>query len=193
MQHSKRPHRSPVTYPPSPRSGLGHLRACHLWPLSAQRRASGYQDRVHINHELLITCPQGAIPHDFLSDRLSTWGSTARRLCPPLLFTFHLSPGLAQRVIDTLPKPSAHTLATWQTGHPAKVRPLFSTSRDPARKRHFCMTSNSHLAPVPVRSAPGKPARRTAPGPLARSLARPTLFGSIMKQFGRSAGVPRAR
>jgi len=79
ISHSQRPHCSPVTYQLSPRSDLCHLLACHLSPLSAQRRASGYQNRVHKNHEYLIICPQDATPHDFLSDRLSTWGSTAAR------------------------------------------------------------------------------------------------------------------
>jgi len=54
---------SPLTCHPSPRSG----------------GASGYQNRVHRKHEYLIICPQDAISNDFLSDRLSTWGSTARR------------------------------------------------------------------------------------------------------------------
>jgi len=125
----------------------------------------------------------------------------------PLLFTFHLSPGLAQRVIDTLPKPSAHTLAIWQTAHgaiqtrllsakrahtwqagklviPQRHGPFYQTRAIPREKRHFCMTSNSHLAPVPVHSVwQTSPPHRTRP--LARSLARPTLFRSIMKRFGR--------
>ena len=53
---------SPLTYHLSPRSG-----------------PSGYQNPVHINPAHLITCPQDAIPHGFLSDRLSTWGNAARR------------------------------------------------------------------------------------------------------------------
>jgi hypothetical protein len=44
----------------------------------------------------------------------------------PLLFTFHLSPALAQRVIGTLPNPSAHTLAIWQPAPGAIQTPLLS-------------------------------------------------------------------
>jgi hypothetical protein len=205
MPHSKCPPCSPVNYHPSPRSGV----TCSplTYHLSPRSGASGYQNRVHKNHEYLIICPLCSQLQAFLSDRLSTWGSTARRLCPPLLFTFHLSPGLAQRVIGTLPNPSAHTLAIWQTAHGAIQTRLLSGKRAhtwqtgklviPRKhgrfyqiraiqrdKRHFCMTSNSHLAPVPVHSVwQTSPPHRT--GPLARSLARPTLFRSIMKRFGR--------
>jgi len=84
--------------PPSYNAASSTLPPCSL--------ASGYQNRVHKNHEYLITCPQDPIPHAFLSDRVSTWGSTARsRLCH--LFASHLSPALAQRVIGTLPNSSA--------------------------------------------------------------------------------------
>ena len=133
MRHSKCAPSLPVTYHPSPRS----LTCSPLtYQLSPRSGASGYQNRVHKNHEYLIICPQHAILAGFLSDRLITWASTARsrpchlfashltpalaqrrhlfpaisrRLSPPLLFTFHLTPALAQR--GTLPNPSAHTLA----------------------------------------------------------------------------------
>ena len=99
---------SPVTYQLSPRSG-----------------ASGYQNRVHKNHGHLITCLQHANLAGFLSDRLITWASTARsRLCR--LFASHLTPALAQRVIGTLPKPSAHILANWQPALGATRTPLLS-------------------------------------------------------------------
>ena len=78
ISHSQRPQCSPVTYQLSPRSDLCHLLACHLSPLSAQRRASGYQNRVHKNHAYLITCPHGPISRRFLSDRLRTWGNASR-------------------------------------------------------------------------------------------------------------------
>jgi len=45
---------------------------------------------------------------------------------PPLLFTFLLSPALAQRVIGTLPKPSAHPLAIWQSASGEIQTPLLS-------------------------------------------------------------------
>jgi len=119
MQHSKRPHCSLVTDQLSPCSRLCPLLAAHLSPLSAPRRASGYQNRVHRNHALLIACPHGSIPHGFLSDRLSTWGGIAARRRLSHLFAFplsslsaqrrHLSPARAQRVIGTIqPKCEAY-------------------------------------------------------------------------------------
>gem|GEM_PF-4541754 len=56
---------SPLTYQLSPRSG-----------------ASGYQNRVHKNHEYLIICPVCPQLHAFLSDRLSTWGKAAAGVWP---------------------------------------------------------------------------------------------------------------
>jgi hypothetical protein len=63
------------------------------YQLSPRSRASGYQNRVHKNHECLIICPRGPIPHAFLSDRLITWGKAT------------------QRVIGTLPNPNAQPRA----------------------------------------------------------------------------------
>ncbi len=109
MRYSKCVPSLPVTYRPAPR----FLTCSPLtYQLSPRSGASGYQNRVHKNHEYLIICPVCPQLHAFLSDRLITWGSTARRLSPPLLFTFHLTPALAQR--GTLPNSSAHTLAIWQ-------------------------------------------------------------------------------
>jgi len=121
MRHSKRPSCSPVNYHPSPR-----FLACSplSYQLSPRSGASGYQNRVHKNHEYLIACPVCLQLHAFLSDRLITWGSTARPLPPPLLFTFHLTPALAQR--GTLPKPSAHILANWQPALGASQTPMLS-------------------------------------------------------------------
>ena len=121
MRHSKCAPSLPVTDHPSPRS----LTCSPLtYQLSPRSGASGYQNRARKKHEYLITCPQHAILAGFLSDRLSTWGSTARPLPPPLLFTFHLSPALAQR--GTLPNPSAHTLAIWQPATGTGQTPLLS-------------------------------------------------------------------
>ena len=121
MRHSKCAPSLPVTDHPSPRS----LTCSPLtYQLSPRSGASGYQNRARKKHEYLITCPQHAILAGFLSDCLITWGSTARPLPPPLLFTFHLSPALAQR--GTLPNPSAHTLAIWQPATGAKQTPILS-------------------------------------------------------------------
>jgi hypothetical protein len=127
MRHSKRAPSSPVTYHSSPRFLACSPVAYHLSPRSG---ASGYQNRVHKNHEYLIICPLCSQLQAFLSDCLITWGSTARPLPPPLLFTFHLSPALAQR--GTLPKSSARTLANWQTATGAIKTPLLSAKAAPA-------------------------------------------------------------
>jgi len=155
MRHSKRAPSSPVTYHSSPRFLACSPVAYHLSPRSG---ASGYQNRVHKNHEYLNICPLCPQLHAFLSDRLITWGSTARPLPPPLLFTFHLSPALAQRrhlfpaisrrlsppllftfhlspalaQRGTLPKSSARTLANWQTATGAIKTPLLSAKAAPA-------------------------------------------------------------
>jgi hypothetical protein len=123
MRHSKRPHYSPVNYHPSPRSGLVHLFTSHLSPLSAQRpplsaqrRASGYQNRVHKNHEYLITCPHGPIPRDFLSDRLNTWGNAARRRSGAIP---HHAPALLVTALLVIPARSARIVRSL-----ARVRAL---------------------------------------------------------------------
>jgi hypothetical protein len=74
MLRSKCPPCLPVTYHPFPR-----FLACSplTYQLSPRSGASGYQNRVHKNHEHLIICPQHAILAGFLSDRLSTWGKAA--------------------------------------------------------------------------------------------------------------------
>ena len=193
MRHSKRPSCSPVNYHPSPR-----FLACSplSYQLSPRSGASGYQNRVHKNHEYLIACPVCLQPHAFLSDRLITWGSTARPLPPPLLFTFHLTPALAQR--GTLPKPSARTLANWQpalgatrtpllsakpatvwqTAHPTQIRGLLSDRLPAASKSAVCSDSlpSCPLAPSITRSlAPS----RSRPAPALLADLDPLIPGSL--------------
>jgi len=179
MRHSKCAPSLPVTYHPSPRS----LTCSPLtYQLSPRSGASGYQNRVHKNHEYLIICPVCPQLHAFLSDRLITWGSTARRLSPPLLFTFHLTPALAQR--GTLPNPSAHTLANglpapganpptilwdiadqaWQTGRLAPASSKRRIMRQlPPLARQIHRTSSNRPPPLMTPTASEKRPTVTTP------------------------------
>jgi len=179
MRHSKCAPSLPVTYHPSPRS----LTCSPLtYQLSPRSGASGYQNRVHKNHEYLIICPVCPQLHAFLSDRLITWGSTARRLSPPLLFTFHLTPALAQR--GTLPNPSAHTLANglpapganpptilwdiadqaWQTGRLAPASSKRRIMRQlPPLARQIHRTSSNRPPPLMTPTASKKRPTVTTP------------------------------
>ena len=225
MRHSKCAPSLPVTYHPSPRS----LTCSPLtYQLSPRSGASGYQNRVHKKHGYLITCPQYAILAAFLSDRLITWASTARsrlcrlfashhspalaqrrhlfpaisrRLSPPLLFTFHLTPALAQR--GTLPNPSAHTLAIWQSAPGAIQTPLLSvkpattwqSGKLPIQPKYAAYYQTPYLPPtkavcsislpscplapsIPRSLDPSRPARAPRPG-LPRPLITLSLYHLI--------------
>ena len=179
MRYSKCVPSLPVTYRPAPR----FLTCSPLtYQLSPRSGASGYQNRVHKNHEYLIICPLGPQLHAFLSDRLITWGNAARRLCPPLLFTFHLTPALAQR--GTLPNPSAHTLANglpapganpptilwdiadqaWQTGRLAPASSKRRIMRQlPPLARQIHRTSSNRPPPLMTPTASKKRPTVTTP------------------------------
>jgi len=176
MRHSKRPHYSPVNYRPSPRSGLVHLFTSHLSPLSAQRPplsaqrlASGYQNRVHKNHEYLITCPHGPIPRDFLSDRLSTWGNAARSSRSHAIPSRMRSPGSRG---DTPRLGSLHLLIprSLDPWIPSMSRPLNPPRHAPA------------LLVTAMLVIPARPAR------IARSLARVRALGRSVRYSPSSNG-----
>ena len=164
MRHSKRPHYSPVNYHPSPRSGLVHLFTSHLSPLSAQRpplsaqrRASGYQNRVHKNHEYLITCPHGPISRRFLSDRLRTWGNASR------------------------PRRSRGWSSARNIGGSAQQRRM--PAREQAASKSICR--NGEDGPARLRAGAGKDSRRRAcerdsrtSGPRKSSAPRAAAFPS---------------